>query len=145
MRAKIKAILSPLVENNSWASHNWDREPVPALDDSPVSSDDVVGDRRDFGRRRRSPDSPDSSMSPPPKRHALHHATGRSQAKSKSRKARRVTSLASGYVTGRRQPRRRRRRLTLSLCQRAPRASRRRAGLPQRGQTTMTTTGTLPV
>ena len=75
IRAKIKAVLSPLVDNGTWAVHDWDREPIPSLDDSPRSSPSSYERRpspwsRNGARRRSTPDSSDSDALPPPKRHA---------------------------------------------------------------------------
>jgi SAC3 family protein LENG8/THP3 len=76
IRAKIKAVLSPLVDAGTWASHDWDREPMPVLDDSPRSSSVSTGDQRSMprpgggSRRRCSPDSVDDDICPAHKRHA---------------------------------------------------------------------------
>ena len=90
MRARIKAVLEPLVKDGSWARHNWDREPIPSLDDTPASStDDLVDLRKDrYSRRRPSPDSDGSNASLPSKRSAPAQRGRQSkQAKSKGKKA----------------------------------------------------------
>ena len=71
IRAKMKSVLTPLIDNGTWSLHDWDREPIPQLD-SPAS-----------GAQRRSWSPPTHSRhrgSPEDDLHAHKHGNKRAAA-----------------------------------------------------------------
>lgn len=102
IRAKMKSVLTPLVENGTWAKHDWDREPVPSLDGSPHSTPESYGGivcrsrsppslRR---RQRASPEPVDAFATQPTKRHA-HALKIRPQSAKKGKKAKQAAKRAA--------------------------------------------------
>jgi SAC3 family protein LENG8/THP3 len=102
IRAKMKSVLTPLVENGTWAKHDWDREPVPSLDGSPHSTPESHGGRVRHSRsppslRRRpraSPELVDAFATQTTKRHA-HALKIRPQSAKKGKKGKQVTKRSA--------------------------------------------------